>query len=119
MPTNTIWNLDGTVQLDANGDPIPNKNYRKMCLDPSVTAGMVYDNPANPELYPTMPIGVIFQRSTTHVIFEPVDFIGRLAALVPKPRVNPTRFHGVFASLVFFIRHNLLRIGEVQITSCT
>jgi hypothetical protein len=27
----------------------------------------------------------------------PVDFIARLAALVPKPRVNLTRFHGVLA----------------------
>ena len=34
---------------------------------------------------------------TTHVIFEPQDFIARLAALVPKLRVNLTRFHGVFA----------------------
>ncbi len=34
---------------------------------------------------------------TTHVIFEPLDFIARLAALVPKPRVNLIRFHGVFA----------------------
>ena len=34
---------------------------------------------------------------TTHVVFEPLDFIARLAALVPKPRVNLTRFHGVFA----------------------
>jgi hypothetical protein len=34
---------------------------------------------------------------TTHVIFEPLDFIARLAALVPKPRVNLTRFQGVFA----------------------
>jgi len=32
-----------------------------------------------------------------HVIFEPVDFIAKLAALVPKPGVNLTRFHGVFA----------------------
>jgi hypothetical protein len=32
------------------------------------------------------------------VIFEPVDFIAHLAALVPKPRVNLTRYHGVFAS---------------------
>jgi hypothetical protein len=31
------------------------------------------------------------------VIFEPMDFIARLVALVPKPRVNLTRFHGVFA----------------------
>jgi hypothetical protein len=34
---------------------------------------------------------------TTLVIFEPLDFIARLAALVSKPRVNLTRFHGVFA----------------------
>jgi hypothetical protein len=33
----------------------------------------------------------------THVIFEPLDFIARLAALVPPPRLNLTRFHGVFA----------------------
>ena len=33
---------------------------------------------------------------TTQVIFEPLDFIARLAALVPKLRVNLTRFHGVF-----------------------
>ena len=38
-----------------------------------------------------------FRNGTTHVIFEPLDFIARLAALVPKPRANLTRFHGVFA----------------------
>jgi hypothetical protein len=38
-----------------------------------------------------------YRDGTTHVIFEPPDFIARLAALVPKPRVNLTRFHGVFA----------------------
>jgi hypothetical protein len=37
----------------------------------------------------------------SHAIFErgglpPLDFIARLVALVPKPRVNLTRFHGVF-----------------------
>jgi hypothetical protein len=32
----------------------------------------------------------------SHAIFEPLDFIARLAALVPKPRVNLTRFHGVY-----------------------
>ena len=29
--------------------------------------------------------------------FEPVDFIARLAALVPKPRVNLSRYHGILA----------------------
>ena len=34
-----------------------------------------------------------YRDGTTHVIFEPLDFIARLAALVPKPRVNLARFH--------------------------
>ena len=38
-----------------------------------------------------------YKNGTTHVVFEPLDFIARLAALVPRPWVNLTRFHGVFA----------------------
>lgn len=38
-----------------------------------------------------------YKNGTTHVVFEPLDFIARLASLVPKPRVHLTRFHGVFA----------------------
>ena len=38
-----------------------------------------------------------YQDGTTHVAFEPVDFMARLAALVPQPRVNLTRYHGVLA----------------------
>jgi ribosomal protein S27E len=38
-----------------------------------------------------------YRDGTTHVIFEPLDFMARLAALVPRPRANLTRFHGVFA----------------------
>src|SRR5210317_768621 len=40
-----------------------------------------------------------YRDGTTHVIFEPLDFMARLAALVPKPRVNLTRFHGVFVGV--------------------
>jgi len=29
-----------------------------------------------------------YRDGTTHVIFEPLDFIAKLAALVPRPRVN-------------------------------
>ena len=34
---------------------------------------------------------------TTHILFTPQDFVARLAALVPRPRANLTRYHGVFA----------------------
>ena len=46
-----------------------------------------------------------YRDGTTDVVFEPLDFMARLVALVPTPRVNPgsspgqalTRYHGVFA----------------------
>jgi hypothetical protein len=38
-----------------------------------------------------------YRDGTTHVVFEPLDFIARLAALKPTPRVHLTRYHGVFA----------------------
>jgi hypothetical protein len=31
---------------------------------------------------------------TTHVIFEPLNFMARLAALVLRPRVNLAHYHG-------------------------
>lgn len=40
-----------------------------------------------------------YSNGTTHVLFAPLDFIARLVALVPRPRVNLTRFHGVFAHI--------------------
>ena len=38
-----------------------------------------------------------YDDGTTHVVLSPMEFMGRLAALVPRPRVNLTRFHGVFS----------------------
>ena len=38
-----------------------------------------------------------FRDGATHVVLDPIDFIARLAALVPRPRAHLTRYHGVFA----------------------
>ena len=38
-----------------------------------------------------------FRDGSIHVVLEPLDFMARLTALVPRPRLNLTRFHGVFA----------------------
>ena len=38
-----------------------------------------------------------YDNGTTHIVLDPVDFLSRLASLVPRPRVNLTRFYGVFA----------------------
>lgn len=38
-----------------------------------------------------------WRDGTTHVEFEPIEFMAKLAALVPPPRAHLTRFHGEFA----------------------
>ena len=38
-----------------------------------------------------------YDNGTTHIVLEPLDFLARLASLVPRPRVNLIRFFGVFA----------------------
>ncbi len=35
-----------------------------------------------------------FKNGTTHFVFEPLEFLAKLAALVPRPRANLTRYHG-------------------------
>jgi hypothetical protein len=37
-----------------------------------------------------------WRNGTTHVIFEASEFIEKLAALVPAPRANLVRYHGIF-----------------------
>lgn len=38
-----------------------------------------------------------YSDGTTHLLFDPLDFIARLVALVPPPRMHQLRFHGVYA----------------------
>ena len=34
---------------------------------------------------------------TTHMVYEPLEFLGRLAALIPPPRAHQLRYHGCLA----------------------
>jgi Asp-tRNA(Asn)/Glu-tRNA(Gln) amidotransferase A subunit family amidase len=38
-----------------------------------------------------------FKDGTTHIVMAPLEFMQRLAALVPRPRLHLIRFHGVLA----------------------
>jgi hypothetical protein len=38
-----------------------------------------------------------YKDGTTHIVMEPLEFMERLAALVPRPRLDLIRFHGVLA----------------------
>jgi hypothetical protein len=38
-----------------------------------------------------------YRDGTTHIVVSPLEFMQRLAALVPHPRLHLIRFHGVLA----------------------
>ena len=38
-----------------------------------------------------------WRDGTTHLVMSPMEFMQRLAALVPRPRLHRIRFHGVLA----------------------
>ena len=38
-----------------------------------------------------------YKDGTTHVVMSPLEFMQRLAALVPRPRLHLIRYHGVLA----------------------
>ena len=50
-----------------------------------------------------------YDNGTTHFILNPLDFLSRLASLIPRPKVNLTRFHGVFAP---HFKHRTLVVPE-------
>ncbi len=52
-----------------------------------------------------------WRDGTTHVIHEPMELMERLAALVPPPRFNITRYYGVLAPAATF-RPSVVPEGE-------
>jgi len=52
-------------------------------------------------------------------VYEPLDFLAKLAALVPRPRVNLTRYRGVFApNSAMTWAHRLKRVFGIDIKTC-
>jgi len=50
-----------------------------------------------------------YRDGTSHIVMSPLEFMQRLAALVPRPRLHLIRFHGVLAP------HARLRAALVQV----
>ena len=44
-----------------------------------------------------LPLKSAYQDGTTPIVMSPLEFMQRLAALVPRPRLHLIRFHGVLA----------------------
>jgi hypothetical protein len=68
------------------------KLIRYMARGPVATARLSEGN--NTLLYK---MKTPWKDGTTHVSFSHLDFIARLVALIPPPRMNMVRYHGAFA----------------------
>jgi hypothetical protein len=54
-----------------------------------------------------------YKDGTTHLVFEPLEFIEKLCALVPPPRMHILRYHGVFAPNSK-VRSQIVKRNKVQ-----
>jgi hypothetical protein len=52
-----------------------------------------------------------WRDGTTHVVFEPLEFLARLAALTPRPEINLLLYHGVLAPHARW-RHQVVGYGR-------
>jgi hypothetical protein len=52
-----------------------------------------------------------WRDGTTHVVFEPLEFLAKLAALTPRPEINLLLYHGVLAPHARW-RHQVVGYGR-------
>jgi hypothetical protein len=86
---------DGTADLAAKANQ--RKKLERLCRYISGPAVSEKRLSLTPNCNIRYQLKTPYRDGTTHVIFEPLDFIARLVAIVPKTGVNLTRSHGVFA----------------------
>jgi hypothetical protein len=44
-----------------------------------------------------VPLKTVWRDGTSHLLFEPIEFMEKLAAIIPRPAVNLLLYHGVLA----------------------
>jgi hypothetical protein len=87
------FSLNAAVRVEAND----RKRLEQLCCyitRPALSDERVQLNAAGQvELKLKTP----WRDGTTHLVMRPLEFMQRLAVLVPRPRLHLTRFHGVLA----------------------
>jgi hypothetical protein len=95
--------LDGVYTLERNGPRFHRvgapdaRSLERLCryiTRPALCLERLSTNGAGQVVYQ---LKNPYRDGTTHILFSLADFVARLAALVPRPRINLTRYHGVFA----------------------
>ena len=73
------------------------KSLEQLCryiTRPALASGRVQCNAAGQVV---LKLKTPWHDGTTHLVMSPLEFMQRLAALVPRPRLHLIRFHGVLA----------------------
>ena len=55
-----------------------------------------------------------YEDGTTHIVMEPMQFMEKLSAIIPRPRVHLTRFHGILAPHDKHRKHVVPKSAEVE-----
>jgi hypothetical protein len=87
------FSLHAAVRLDAD----QRKALERLCryiTRPAIANERLRRNHAGQVV---LQLKSAYRDGTTHVVMSPLEFMQRLAALVPRPRLHLIRFHGVLA----------------------
>jgi hypothetical protein len=76
------------------GQPVGVVGLRRYITRPALANERVQTNAAGQVV---LKLKTAWRDGTTHLVMSPLEFMQRLAALVPRPRLHLIRFHGVLA----------------------
>ena len=98
QPTAGFRRRDGRTQrhlcaYGADDRPALERRYRYLTR-PALANERVQTNAAGQVV---LKLKTPWRDGTTHLVMSPLEFMQRLAALVPRPRLHLIRFHGVLA----------------------
>jgi hypothetical protein len=87
------FSLHAGVHLDAND----RRGIEQLCRYITRPAISNERLAINREGNVVLKLKTAWRNGTTHIVLTPMEFMQRLAALVPRPRLHLIRFHGVLA----------------------
>ena len=93
MPTIRVSAQHAAVRCDAD----ERQRLEQLCryiTRPALANERVQINSAGQVV---LKLKTAWRDGTTHIVMSPLEFMQRLAALVPRPRLHLIRFHGVLA----------------------
>jgi hypothetical protein len=87
------YNVHAEVRVEA-GDRHGLERLCRYLLRPAIATERLRETPDGKVVYE---LKRPWSDGTTHLVFEPIEFLERLSALVPPPRAHLVLYHGILA----------------------